>query len=279
MTDLLLLACSHGEAHSVPHARSSDLNDVPENSRFMKNTPAPSLFQRLLLSHLFLLFLSFFGAVFLYQRLFAPGVKMFLVHSPFLIIPVVLFLMLVAASLASWMAGIIESQLQTIMTKLRRWTGDDVPDHPPRRARLHELDMCIEQLDAALVKDARSMVDVPVVPARTEPLGSQGGILHIVLDRDWCIVTADVAVASFLHGEILSGTPFVFAFCAASYRASVEARGRLLLAAEGRVTDLVTRTTLPDGRSVTVLWNSIPGPVDQPSLDDHLHLLGSHVLE
>lgn len=79
----------------------------------------PSIFLRVFLSHLILLLLTFITVGLLYTYLFAPGVKMFLQHSPSLILPALLGLIGLAGMLSLWTAAAISLPLEDLTEQLQ----------------------------------------------------------------------------------------------------------------------------------------------------------------
>ena len=239
--------------------------------RMKKPTP-PSIFQRLFLSHLILLALSFLSAVVLFLHLFAPGVKMFLLHNPLLVLPVVMLLILFAAILSSWAAGILATQLEEIILDIARRQGEPVPGPRSLKNRVQEIDE-LQELIAHLD---------PVSGSRTPDSDrSSTGIVHVALDQDFRITGLDPETERIIGvaPDEARGKLFVDLFCDAAYRASVSYRMQLLQADQHRITDLVTRTSRNDGSSITMLWNSVPGPVHIPEFAQQIQLLGHRITE
>lgn len=88
----------------------------------MKSSSHASIFLLIFLSHLLLLLVCFTAVVGLFWYLFAPGVKMYLVRSPLIVLPVILGLMGIAGLIASWIAYRIGRPLESLANTL---TGVD----------------------------------------------------------------------------------------------------------------------------------------------------------
>lgn len=78
----------------------------------------PSLFLRLFLSHLILLAIAFVAVVFVFEYLFEPGIKYFLMHKPLIVLPVMLALIGFAGVLAAWSAGVVADPMESITEAL-----------------------------------------------------------------------------------------------------------------------------------------------------------------
>lgn len=72
----------------------------------------PALFHRVFLSHLLVLAISFVAALILFDYLFVEGIAHFLVHSPIILIPVLLALIGLVGLLALWTAGAVAMPLE-----------------------------------------------------------------------------------------------------------------------------------------------------------------------
>ncbi|MBI5648587.1 MAG: hypothetical protein HY962_16775 [Ignavibacteriae bacterium] len=85
----------------------------------MKTTiQRPSIFLRLFLSHLLMLLFSFGVGLFVFDALFAPGLRPFLQRSPSILIPAVLALIGVAGLLAVWTATSITHPLERLVNSI-----------------------------------------------------------------------------------------------------------------------------------------------------------------
>ena len=90
----------------------------------------PALFHRVFLSHLLVLAISFVTALILFDYLFVEGIAHFLVHTPIILIPVLLALIGLVGLLALWTAGAVALALDRTATAL-----DDI-DPPTALERL-----------------------------------------------------------------------------------------------------------------------------------------------
>lgn len=111
----------------------------------MKSSSHSSIFLLVFLSQLLLLLICFASAVGLFWYLFAPGVKMYLVRSPLIVLPVILGLMGIAGLIASWVAYRIGQPLESIAKML---TGVDAQSALYREGRMltEETNALIEAL-------------------------------------------------------------------------------------------------------------------------------------
>ncbi len=78
----------------------------------------PSIFLRLFLSHLLMLLFSFGVGLFVFDALFAPGLRPFLQRSPSILIPAVLALIGVAGLLAVWTATSLTHPLERLVNSI-----------------------------------------------------------------------------------------------------------------------------------------------------------------
>jgi hypothetical protein len=218
----------------------------------------PSLFLRLLLSHLVLLGSTFLAAVFLFLQLFAPGVKMFLVRTPTLLVPVILFLLLLALMLSSWTANLIARQLELLFQRISQPARPDASPTASRHGRLQEFESF-----------AQRWFDESPAPSRSEDsftAPAEAETMYVTIDSELRILRVLNAPGWFEAAVNPGETPFCTLFCLESYRDSMGARMRLLLDKDHRLVDLVTRSA-----DRVIVWNSVPGALE---LTGELHVIG-----
>lgn len=101
------------------HELSEDIDRT-----LMSDTKHPSLFHRVFFSHLVIVLLCFVLALVLIDYLFVGGIHHYLLHTPLILIPVMLGMIGIAGLLALWTAGSVSFPLAHVQEAL----GDPHPD-------------------------------------------------------------------------------------------------------------------------------------------------------
>ena len=78
----------------------------------MSKKKLPTIFERIFLSHLIVLLLTFTAIVLLYFYLIGSDFRIFLKHSPVILVPLSLFLVGIAGLLAAWATRVIVQPLE-----------------------------------------------------------------------------------------------------------------------------------------------------------------------
>ncbi len=90
----------------------------------------PSLFLRLLVSHLLVVLACFVAGVLVVDHLFAPGVSMFLERHPIILVPTVLILIGIAGLAANWNAASIGLPIHRLTVRLKERAGRPLDPAP-----------------------------------------------------------------------------------------------------------------------------------------------------
>ncbi|MDH7514563.1 MAG: hypothetical protein QHI48_01630 [Bacteroidota bacterium] len=148
----------------------------------MHRRELPTIFLRLFLSHLLLLFIACSSAFTVFSWLFAPGVSLFLRHSPVVLLPVILALIGIAGLLALWTANAIRIPLQSLPDSIKTGIEKRIPN---RFFRVQE----IAELVLQLSHRAEEGEDGEMRAEPEQPLMDTNDEYHVVVtvDNDFLI--------------------------------------------------------------------------------------------
>jgi hypothetical protein len=93
-----------------------------------KKRELPSIFLRVFLSHLLLLFLTVLAGLLVFNYVFAPGIRLFVDRNPLVLIPVTLALLGTAGLLSLWTAGAVSVPLRRLAGMLQEARHFQMPD-------------------------------------------------------------------------------------------------------------------------------------------------------
>jgi hypothetical protein len=82
------------------------------------NKQFPTIFLRLFFSHLLIVLICLFVFIFVFRWVFAPGVKIFIVRNPLIVVPAVMILLGLAGLIALWTSTTIAIPLESITEAL-----------------------------------------------------------------------------------------------------------------------------------------------------------------
>lgn len=114
----------------------------------------PALFHRVFLSHLVVLAVSFLSALILVDYLFVDGITHFLVHSPIILIPVLLALIGLVGLLALWTSAAVALPLDRTVNAISAIDADAALAQLLPDARVEEVARVVAALRRKLGYDA-----------------------------------------------------------------------------------------------------------------------------
>ena len=214
----------------------------------------PSMFLRIFLSHLFLLLAFCIASLLAYRYMFSPGVHLFVIRRPHLLVPIVLGLIGIAGLLSVWTAAVIGTPLEVLASTLKSENpvGNLFSFRNP--TNVSEIDDVLASLKHALNKFPSA---VAVQIASLKELHSPN-VMIVQIDSERSVVMTNRLAAE--RAGVLSESdarPSLQAFASGASWEPFAAALHAMIEEEKPVLDVVTSMMTPTGRAVGIRWNSL----------------------
>ena len=214
----------------------------------------PSIFLRVFLSHLMLLLLSLVTAAMLFAYIFAPGVKMFMQHSPALVLPALLGLIGIAGMLSLWTAAAISLPIEDLTETLRGRTRPPATHGGRIDPGTAEVTRLAELLSLALPESDHAPESAAVSESATAV-----GSFFVDIDAAARITGHSASLGNVLgiSEHALEGLDFVEVFSSGDARDMLRAQLLTSASSPDGAVGMMTTLERADGSTLTITWDAM----------------------